>query len=213
MGDSAYYMRSARIDEIRPLLEAHHYLGGRCADPIRCFALRMPGGLFGDMGEPVAGIIYTSPANRYFGDGAIELSRLVRAEDMNEPLSRFVAWSLRWLRKNTSFRFCVSYADSGAGHHGGIYQACNLIYVGEGVAKPFYVNPETGQRISARSYDQSGEKYRRGLIKQSGTKKFRYVLPLSEKWESIQARFGWEKLPYPKPDDDNRHGSLDVVGG
>ena len=84
------------MEEVRPLLQAHHYLGGRCADPIKVFAWRRIGGLFGDTGDPIAAVLYNSPANFNFGRGAIELGRLVRAPGLGCPLSSFVAWTLRW---------------------------------------------------------------------------------------------------------------------
>ena len=80
------HMTGATLAEVRPLLRAHHYLGAKTADPMFCFALREEGGMFGDTGEPVAAIVYASPINRYFGSGAIELTRLVRNDEVKRTI-------------------------------------------------------------------------------------------------------------------------------
>ena len=103
-------MTGATLDEVRPLLAQEHYLGNRCPDPMHVFAWRKAGGLFGHTGEIVAAVVYAAPANKYFGQGSTELVRLVRTNDVSEPLSKFVSWSLRWLKRNTSIKYCVSYA-------------------------------------------------------------------------------------------------------
>ena len=80
-----------------------------------------------------------------FGDGAAPLmaqSFGVRAEECLElvrvaldshvtPVSRINATAIRMLRKQVpSLRVIVSFADPQHGHHGGIYQAGNWIYLG-----------------------------------------------------------------------------------
>jgi hypothetical protein len=47
------------------------------------------------------------------------------------PVSRIMAITLRKLKKHAKgLKLVVSYADFNQGHHGGIYQATNWIYVG-----------------------------------------------------------------------------------
>lgn len=189
----------ATLDELRPLLNAHHYLGAKTADPMHCFALRAPGGMFGDTGVPVAGIVYASPINRFFGAGCVELTRLVRAEDHAAPLSQFVAWSLRWLRSNTDLRYCLSYADSGAGHHGGIYQALSFDFVATSAGRARWRNPNTGEVVSGRSFDQRRPQFKQGWERVQGQEKFLYVRALKERRAHLLARFNWSPQPYPKP--------------
>lgn len=57
-----------------------------------------------------------------------ELNRLCRVDELEKPLSRFVAWCLRKLKKYDWI--IVSYSDMAMNHHGYIYQACNFIYTG-----------------------------------------------------------------------------------
>lgn len=188
------------MDEIRPLLQKHHYLGAKTADPMWCFAMRKPGGLFGDTGEPLAGIVYASPINRYFGTGCVELTRLVRGPELDIQLSQFVAWSLRWLRKNTDILYCLSYADAAAGHHGGIYQALSFDYVAESAPRPRWMNPITGHVVSGRSFDQRRPSFREGWERVTADRpKYLYVKGINERREKLLSRFGWSPLAYPKP--------------
>jgi len=195
-----YHMTGATFEEVWPLVRDHHYLGRRTADPMFCFAWREDGGLFGDFGRPVAAIVYTAPANRYFGKGAIELARLVREPQVDVPLSQFVAWSLRWLRANTNLAYCLSYADRGAGHHGGIYQALSFDYVADSEGNTQWLNPHTGQTVSGRSFDQRRPEYKQGWERQRSAKKFLYIRALNERRQHLLDRFGWIPMPYPKPD-------------
>jgi hypothetical protein len=164
-----------------------------------CFAWRASGGLFGDTGEPIAAIVYAAPANRYFGNGAVELVRLVKHPDADVQLSQFIAWSLRWLKGNTDLKFCLSYADQGAGHHGGIYQATNFIYIQESAGNRQYTNPGTGEVVSGRSFDQRRPEYRVGWKASKTSKKYLYVFPLAERKSELLLRFRWQQQAYPKP--------------
>lgn len=164
-----------------------------------CFAWRQPGGLLGDTGEPMAAIVYTAPINRYFGDQAVELARLVRRPEVTQPISEFVAWSLRWLRKNTELAYCLSYADSGAGHHGGIYQALSFDYVMLSKGHSGWRNPTTGETVSSRAFDQRRPGFQDGWQRTKSAPKFLYVKALAERRSKLLARFGWTPLPYPKP--------------
>jgi len=192
-------MTGASMDEVWPLVRDHHYAHRRTADPMFCFAWREAGGLLGDTGTPIAAIVYTSPINRYFGSGALELARLVRHPDAPVRLSMFVSWSLRWLKTNTKLRYCLSYADRSAGHHGGIYQATNFIHVMTSASNRQYENPATGQVVSGRSFDQRRPEYKDGWIATKTGEKFLYVRPLNERKSKLLARFSWQELPFPKP--------------
>ena len=189
----------ATLAEIRHLLADFHYLGAKTADPMHCFAWRRTGGMFGDTGEPVAAIVYASPINRYFGSGCVELTRLVRNDELNQPLSKFVSWSLRWLRANTDLLYCLSYADGAAGHHGGIYQALSFDFVATSSGNTRWHNPATGENVSGRSFDQRRHEYRMGWERVRSGKKFLYIKNLNERRPQLLKRFGWTALPYPKP--------------
>lgn len=85
--------------------------------------------------EIVGAIIFRKPSlpgvqKAYSAD--LELVRLAMLDscDKNSE-SRFIGWSLRWLRKHTEHFRIVSFSDPRFGHSGGIYRACNFHYFGK----------------------------------------------------------------------------------
>ncbi len=93
-----------------------------------------------DSGRFVGAILYGVGANRHIArpfklkdTKVCELVRvaLAPASTRNHPTSKCVAISLRMLKKQSpGLRLVVSYADSGQGHVGTIYQATNWIFLG-----------------------------------------------------------------------------------
>lgn len=178
------------LEEAMPLILKHHYTARRTADPMFVFMWR-----YGN--EPVAAAVFAAPANRYFNPGAVELARLVRVPDLTVQLSRFVAKCLRWLRRNTELRYCLSYADTTVGHAGVIYQALNFTHVARSSGNVQYRHDQTGKVVSGRSFDQQRE--RSGWTRLRTGEKLLYVYPLNETRASLLARYGWTPLPHPKP--------------
>jgi hypothetical protein len=181
------------LDDAMPLILAHHYTGRRTADPMHVF-------LWQRDGETQAAAVYCAPANKFFGKGSIELARLVRLPALADPLSRFVAETLRWLRRHTELAYCLSYSDEGAGHHGGIYQALSFVHVARTKGNVAYRNPHTGAIVSGRSFDQRRPAYQTGWERHRTARKLLYVFPLRERRTHLLRRFNWVALPYPKPD-------------
>jgi len=93
-----------------------------------CYAIRAEGGLFGNTGDILAGIVFSIPPTRWSED-VLELSRLVRRNDFAEPLSKLIAFACGHLRKQ-GHHLLVSFADWTQSHHGGIYQASGWNYDG-----------------------------------------------------------------------------------
>lgn len=61
----------------------------------------------------------------------IELRRLCCIDDTPKNTeSYFIGHTLRWLRKNTSIKTVISYADTTYNHEGTIYKASNFTHVG-----------------------------------------------------------------------------------
>jgi hypothetical protein len=204
------HMTGAEPDEVWPLIKRYHYSKRMPSAPMHTFAVRKPGGLFGDFGDPVAAAIYGNPVNKYLTDGAIELLRLVRHPDYATQLSGFVAWSLRWLRANTDHSVCVSYADSAERHHGGIYQACGFLYCGEkGVPfdKVAGFKDASGKFWHARSVNARFGTHKKTTILErfpdwsvvEAQPKHFYIKPLRRKLKPLLHRYGWTILEYPKP--------------
>lgn len=177
------------LEEAMPLVLEHHYSRRRTADPMFVFLWR-----YGN--EPVAAAIFTAPVNRYFNPGSVELSRLVRLPTFERPLSRFIGLCLRWLKRNTELRFCLSYADTTVGHLGFIYQATNFIHVAVSPGNTQWKCDASGKIVSGRSFDQQRNK--EGWTRLRTGRKLLYVYPLSEPRAALLERFGWTALPYPK---------------
>jgi hypothetical protein len=203
-----YVMTGASADELWPLVRDYHY-SKRMAGLVRhAFAWREVGGLFGETGEPVAGVIYSQPVNRNFPEHAAELSRLIRHNDFDGKLSELVAWSLRWLRGNTTAPFVLSYADTTQGHHGGIYQACGFVYIGATAPGHIGYNCEDGTFVHGRNCNsrfgtrsvEAIAKIKPDWVPVYGEPKHLYIFPLRQKWATIARKHGWQAKPFPKPD-------------
>ena len=69
----------------------------------------------------------------------IELVRIALTKH-ETPVSRIVKIANGWMhRANPGLRLIVSFADTSQGHHGGIYQAGNWVYTGQGSSAKFYM--------------------------------------------------------------------------
>lgn len=207
-------MTGATADECWPLVRDYHYSKRMPSAIQHCFAWRRPGGLFGDAGDIVAAIIYGIGINNNWPNDALELQRLVRIPEANVNLTELIAFSIKWLKKNKSWDFVYSYADSTQGHHGGVYQAANFYFIYESLAKTDgYINVETGETIHGRSLRHNNPFTRKLLkyLKESPQwmprrleKKYCYVYPLRRRFKQISKERGWQQLPFPKPDNASR---------
>lgn len=201
------FMTGAETYEVWPLVKAHHYSKKLPSAITHCFAWRESGGLFGDNGSPLAAAIYGQPTNRNWPQDAIELLRLVRHPSLSRPISEFVAWTLRWLRENQPYPFCLSYADTAQGHHGGIYQATGWLYIDARTeACPAFRLPDgslkhsrqVNRELGTRSIPKVAE-LKPGWEPIKGEPKHLYVYPLRKRQSALLRRFGWTVKQYPKP--------------
>lgn len=139
-----------------------------------------------------------------FIDGykCVELNRLVINEGMPEnTLSYFVSQSLKLLPKPI---VVISYADSGQGHHGYIYQATNWIYTGLG--KGDYEFIKNGRQYHRKNiYDllgtgsiENAKKHGYEVVKVEP--KHRYIQLLGNKREvnDMKSKMPFNIEPYPK---------------
>jgi len=205
---SEFYMTGASPEETWPLIRDFHYSKRMPAAAVHSFAWRESGGLFGDMGSPRAVCIFSHPVARNAPKNMLELIRLSRDDDFNEPLSKFVSWCLRWLKKNTNFDAVISYADTTEGHHGGIYQATNFTYVSEVVSGHIGYRAEDGSFIHRRTcnarFGSSGVsavlERKPDWVPVYGKPKHLYIFPLKKKLTKVLSENNWQSIPYPKPD-------------
>ena len=121
------------------------------------------------------------------------------------PVSRIVAIAVKLLRRQSiGLRLVVSYADPREGHHGGIYQAGNWVYVGDTPPDVRYVD-RSGTEHHPRMACSTGVKISFGVRKrvvktQDCTKvqvpgKHKYLMPLDPE---MRAKILPLAKPYPK---------------
>lgn len=156
-----------------------------------------------DGGYLVGVCVFGSPASPWVSVSAtgernavLELQRLALSRNLPNEASWFVSRCLALLSKEWR-GICVSYADTGAGHHGGVYQSLGFRY--GGISKE---RTDIWSEGHARHHcgDTTKRKHR--------TAKHRYWLPVPR---NLKHDCRWPSLPYPKPDltADNTHVILE----
>jgi hypothetical protein len=134
-------------------------------------------------------------------DECVELVRIALTKHQNS-VSRIASLAMKFLRKsNSNLRLIVSFADQSQGHHGGIYQAGNWVYNGNGDAAKFYMI--RGKLTHPRSIGAKGlvqNIHGARQIDPNATVvdvpgKHRYLMPLDE---DMRQRIMPLAKPYPK---------------
>jgi hypothetical protein len=186
--------------QARAFLSRYHYLKG-------CSQGCSPWGQY-EAGELVAVACFGVPAihsarvsilGEPYAKNVFELQRLATSGELKAPLSRFVAQSIRewrrWRERKKQPRpyALLSYADSGEGHHGGIYQALSWGYYGMTKGGDLQYRDNDGGLVRRRVGGVNRK--RPDLRPERSTPKYRYVRLFNKKLEVKFAR-----LPYPKPD-------------
>ena len=134
-----------------------------------------------------------------------ELSRIALKAGHKSPVSRIVRVAISMLtRSNPKLRLIVSFADPVQGHHGGIYQAGNWVYVGDTTPSTAWVD-ENGKVWHGRAVSPSGFKTHMGNVsrcRKTGDMekmrlpgKHRYLYPLDE---PMRRQIEPLRKPYPK---------------
>jgi len=151
----------------------------------------------------IGAVLFAYGANQKIGSPyglkQIEVCELVRVAltDHQTPVSRIIALSLKYLKKQSpGIRLVVSYADTGHGHHGGIYQATNWIYEGYFDGEhSVIVNGRTMHRRQA--YSLFGTTRPKGSVNVPASGKHKYLMPLDDE---MRKRIEPLRKPYPKRD-------------
>lgn len=128
-----FEVKLCSVGDIRDFVEKWHYSGNINGLMISyCFALYHEEKLIGGM---IYGGLAMANAWKKYGEKSedvIELRRLCCIDDTPKNTeSYFIGQTLRWLRKHTNIKTCVSYADTHYGHEGVIYQASNFKLIGK----------------------------------------------------------------------------------
>ena len=109
-----------------------------------------------------------------------------------------MARAIKMLKQQSpGLRLVVSYADTGQGHHGGIYQATNWIYEGKGKpATEYFFNGRWVHSMQVQTFIRKGDiASRSGIPKREGTAKHKYLMPLDNE---MRLRVLPLAKPYPK---------------
>jgi hypothetical protein len=199
------YLTGANREEVWPLVRDFHYSGRMPGQIEHCYAARLPGGLFDDYGEITAAIVFSIPWG--WSEDVLELSRLVRLPDHDEPLTRLIAFACGWLKRH-GWCLLVSFADWAQKHHGGIYQASGWRY--GGMRKPrmdgLNINGKfTPARTCTNAYGTNSPDRLRAILPDKEIEphydegKHLYWRALNVAGKTRAKRLGLRSLPFPKP--------------
>jgi len=138
MALQSYWVEHTSFNKsIRTFMRCWHYSDYVNIQHKHTFCLLRPGKF--NIPEIVGVCVYTRPAGaaagaKYYPDNpmaVLELRRLCCIDDTPKNAeSFFVSRTLKWLKKNSNWKFVISYADGEQGHTGVIYRASNFKYLG-----------------------------------------------------------------------------------
>jgi len=187
----------------KELLERHHYLHSLPGGTKLCFGVFNGQRLLGAMTFGSGPALAYSMVEGAKPEDCLTLTRLWLSDELPpNSESRVIGFAIRSLRKYTSLKFLVSYADPAQGHMGTIYQATGWLYTGLSSAMPLY---DLGDGIARHSrsvshaFGSHSIKYFADhgvnvkLVAQS--QKHRYIYFLDSEWRS---KLKVPVLTYPK---------------
>jgi hypothetical protein len=134
----------------------------------------------------------------------VELVRIALTSHAAQ-VSRVVKIAINFLSKRSpDLRLIVSFADPGAGHHGGVYQAGNWVYAGQTAKKRDFIGPD-GKKYLQRQVAVTGYVRQFGKVTNAFKPsqctpvavpgKHRYLMPLDAE---MRASIMHLSKPYPK---------------
>lgn len=122
------YEGTFQCTEAAFFVKRHHYLKSISRGNKHVFVLRVEGEIKGValFGTPVGANV-----NRCYGEDIIELKRFVLHECPKNTASWFMSRCIGWIKRFTTIKGILSYADPSKGHEGIIYKASNFQYLGK----------------------------------------------------------------------------------
>lgn len=202
-----YTVREVSLSTVRNFIETNHY-----SKSVNGCKVSICVGLFKNenlVGAVLFGALSTTAWKKYASSESdvVELRRLVCVDDCPKNTESFlIAKSIRLIKKMTSYKIVVSYADPFHGHIGTIYQAANWSYMGE-TSPDVLLRTESGKTYHSRAmrttYNGKLKPFAAALKEMyaSGTLE---VIPVPGKHIYIYNLVGKQErtgLPYPKGDD------------
>jgi hypothetical protein len=187
----------------RAIVEQHHYLHSLPGGTKLVFGSFVGDSLLGAVTLGVGPFNAPSLVGGASGSDCLTLTRLWLSDELpRNSESKVIGVVMRSLRKHTSIRFVLSYADPSQGHLGTIYQATNWLYTGVSEPTPLYDLGDGHARHSrsfAHAYGSRSVRHFAShgvdvkLVPQQG--KHRYVYFVDPSW---QPRLLVPVLPYPR---------------
>jgi hypothetical protein len=189
-------------EDALPFLKCRHY-AKRIPSISYAYGLLKDGILVGvcTYGTPPSHTLLKGVAGDAWASAVLELNRLTCENESNNA-SFLVGRSLRLLPKPS---IVVSYADTGAGHVGYVYQATNFLYTGLSSAwnDPVVRGLEHQHHATfahGKSNDEMREEFGDALSFRKRSRKHRYLFICANKQDRarIVADLRYKAMPYPK---------------
>lgn len=172
---------------VRAFIEKHEWLGKMPHRPTHRFIATYKG--------IMAGVIVMATPNAFsnlLGKENRDLEKLISrgaciSWSPKNLASSLVMFSVRWMVKNTGFRFFTAYSDIEARELGTIYQACNFIYLGQ----------NSGTRFEYMDRQSPDKTFSDRLFRKTSSYKL-YAKNLGITWQKAwghRDQIFWEKIP------------------
>jgi hypothetical protein len=125
-----------------------------------------------------------------------ELTRIA-LRDHSAPVSRIMAIAIRMVKKQSpGMRLLVSLADGSQGHHGGVYQATNWVYVGKSsTLTQYYFRDKWRNDTSLMRFLKKSPSQKKLLPSRVIEGKHKYLMPLDAEMRHLVIPLS---KPYPK---------------
>jgi len=187
--------------EVSDFIHAHEWLGKMPNRPTHRFTARLK------KNNALAGVVVMAVPNTFsnlLGKEHSDKEKLIsRGACISWSPKNLGSWlimkSIKWMAKNTKFRYFTAYSDPEAKELGTIYQACNFYYLGQGTGtiKQYYDpnKPKVGW-FSDREFRKKS-KYQKYAENLGITKEIwkLYQKKYSPNWNMIEGRIVEENDP------------------
>jgi len=189
--------REISYDETKPFLLYKHY-AHRMPSISYSYGVEMSGKLVGVLtfGSPASRPLTIGVAGKEYARNVIELNRLYIDEGVSKSnlASQLVSYGLKKLKPLN--KIVVSYADSGMGHIGYIYQATNFMYTGK-------TKTRTDKWVGVGKHPRHYENGFSSTYRVVRSAKYRYIFIAGDKRfkRSVILHLNYNPIPYPKGDD------------
>jgi len=207
MTEASLHFRVGDVAAASDLIVRWHYSKRMPSNIQCCGTWHSTGGLFGDYGPAVAACIFSIPPTRW-AEPVLELSRLVRREDVDIQLTALIARTCDHIRHAKLGDLLVSFADATHEHHGGIYQAASWKYDGQRSPRVDGVFLDggfvPGRTLNSKFGTQSVKNLRsimphRTIAPHMDAGKHLYWRAITKQGARIASRLKLKALSYPKP--------------